>query len=224
MAEKILILGNSGTGKSTSLRSLDPETTFIIQCVNKKLPFKGWKSKYTQITESNPNGNLCFTNDYQDIWKKLKYINNKLPKIKTVIIDDAHYLMTDDFMNRVTQKVSKGEGYEKYNQIAFNFHSLLKTAENMRDNINVFFLAHTQTDDYGHRSIKTVGRLLDSMIVIEGLVSIILESSIKDGKYVFQTNKKDGTEPCKSPMGMFEELFIDNDLQYVIEKINEYDN
>ena len=90
MAEKILILGNSGTGKSTSLRNLDPDTTFIIQCVNKKLPFKGWKTKYTQITESNPNGNLCYTNDYQDIWKKLKYINNKMPKIKTVIIDDAH--------------------------------------------------------------------------------------------------------------------------------------
>lgn len=224
MAEKVFILGESGTGKSTSLRNLDPSSTFILQCVNKRLPFKGWKSKYKMISKENPKGNLAFSNDYDHIAKQLGYIHHNRPEIKLVIIDDSHYLMTDDFMSRVTQKVSKGEGYERYNQIGYNFYSLIKLIEVLRDDLIVVFMAHTQVNEDGHRSFKTVGKMLDNIIVLEGLATIILETSIKDKKYVFQTNKQDGTEPCKSPMGMFEDLFMDNDLKIVIDKIREYDN
>ena len=225
MAEKIFILGDSGTGKSTSLRNLKPEETFIIQCLNKKLPFKGWKSKYIDMNEENPNGNKSFSKDYTVIRKQLKYISNKRPEIKTIILDDSSYLLTDDFMTRVTQKVNKGEGFEKYNQIAHNFYSLLELVDTLREDLIVVFMAHTQTDDQGIRKFKTVGKLLDSMIILEGMVTIIIESSIKDGKYVFQTNKKDGTEPCKSPLEMFDEneLFIENDLNVVLDKIRKFD-
>ncbi len=226
MAEKIFLLGLSGTGKSTSLRNLNPEETFIIQCVKKKLPFKGYKDKYVDLSKDNPNGNKCFTKDYEKIGKQLKYLSNERKEIKTIILDDSSYLLTDDFMGRVTKKVSKGEGFEKYNQIAFNFYQLLDTIESLRDDLIVIFIAHTQLNDDGTRTFKTVGKLLDSMIVMEGLVTIVIESSIKDGRYVFQTNKKDGSEPCKTPHGMFEEdeLFIDNDLQVVLDRIEEFDN
>lgn len=224
MAEKIFVLGNSGTGKSTSLRNLNPEDTFILQCVNKKLPFKGWRSKYTKISKDNPNGNLSLSKNYDNLRKQLIYIHNKRKDIKVVIIDDSHYLMTGDFMNRITEKVSKGGGFEKYNQIAYNFYNLLELVENMRDDIIVFFIAHTQTNDDGTRSFKTVGKLLDNTIVLEGLATIILESKIREKKYVFQTNKIDGTEPCKAPLEMFEDIYIDNDLKEVINRIREYEN
>lgn len=223
MAEKVLILGNPGTGKSTSLETLNPEATFIIQSVVKRLPFKGWKNKYKMISQENPNGNLSITHDYETIEKQLKYIDSKRPEIKTVIIDDANYLMTEDLMARVPKKTLKGEAFEKYNQIAYNFHHLLKAVEPLRNDLIVVFLAHTQINDDGSRSFKTVGKLLDNTIVIEGLATIVLESVIKENKYLFQTNKIDGTEPCKTPKGMFEEKFISNDMQLVIEKIEEYD-
>lgn len=226
MAEKIFILGNSGTGKSTSLRNLNPEETFIIQCLNKKLPFKGWKSKYKNLTKEEPNGNKTFSKDYTTITKQLKYISEKRNEIKTVILDDSSYLLTEDFMSRITQKASGNSAFEKYNIIANNFYTLLNLIDELREDLVIVFIAHTQTDDDGTRHFKTVGKLLDNMIVLEGLVTIILESTIKEKHYMFQTNKKDGNEPCKSPMGMFEEdeLFIENDLQIVIEKIRNFDN
>lgn len=226
MAEKIFLLGNSGTGKSTSLRNLDEKETFIIQCVNKKLPFQGWKTKYTDISIENPSGNKVVSKDYSNIAKRLKYIDVKRKEIKTVIIDDSSYLLTNDFMTRIPQKTSGNAVFEKYNFIAHNFYTLLELVDSLRDDLIVVFIAHTQTEEDGSRKFKTVGKLLDNMIVLEGLVTIVLESSIRDNKYVFQTNKKAGNEPCKSPLGMFEEdeLFIDNDLNVVLKKIRNFDN
>ena len=175
MAEKIFILGNSGTGKSTSLRNLNPEDTFILQGVNKKLPFKGWKNKYTKISKENPKGNLSLSKNYDNLRKQLVYIHNKRKDIKIVIIDDSHYLMTGDFMNRITEKVSKGGGFEKYDPIAYNFYSILKLVWSIREDIIVL------TND-------------------------------------------DGTKPCKAPLKMFEDLYIDNNLKDVIDKIREYEN
>ena len=87
-------------------------------------------------------------------------------------------------------------------------------------------MAHTQTNEDGNRSFKSVGKLLDNMIVLEGLVTFVIESSIKENRYVFQTNNNDGTEPCKTPLGLFaeDEIFIDNDLKIVIDRIREFDN
>lgn len=223
MANRMFILGDSGTGKSTSMRNLDPKETFVLQCINKELPFKGWKKKYVKISKENMEGNRGFTKNYNNILKQLNYINDSRKEIKTIVIDDSNYLMTDDFMGRVMTKTAKGEAFQKYNEMAFNFYNLMNVIESLRDDLTVIMMSHTQTDDYGNRTFKTVGKLLDNTIVLEGLVSVILETCIKEGEYKFQTNLIDGTEPCKTPLGMFEDKFIDNDLKSVIDRIREYE-
>lgn len=223
MANRMFILGSTGTGKSTSLRNLDPKETFILQCVDKELPFKGWKKKYSKISKENLEGNRGFTKNYSSIMKQLNYINASRKEIKYIIIDDSNYLMTEDFMSRVMTKTAKGEAFQKYNEMAYNFYSLMNLIESLRGDLTVVMLAHTQTSDEGNRTFKTVGKLLDNTIILEGLVSVILETHIKEGEYKFQTNQLDGSEPCKTPLGMFDDKFIDNDLKLVIDRIKEYD-
>jgi len=223
MAQCLFILGDSGSGKSTSLRNLNPEEVFILQAIKKQLPFKGWKKNYTVLTRENPSGNLGFSPDYKTAIHQLKYISEKTNK-KIVIVDDSNYLMTNDFMSRVMEKATKGDVFSKYNEMAYNFHNLTKVIENLRDDLTVVLMAHTQTNDDGNRTFKTIGKLLDDKIKLEGLVSIILETKIKDGRYVFQTNKIDGSEPCKTPLEMFDDIYIDNDLQDVINVITDYEN
>lgn len=227
MANKIFVLGNTGTGKSTALRNLDPDTTFILQCVKKQLPFPGWKGKYKKVSKG-PNGltgNLGYSPNYTKALEQLKFIGDHMKHIKTIILDDSNYLMTNDFMGRVTEKTVKGEAFKKYNEMAYNFHYLIQfITDNLSDDINVIIMSHTQENDNGTRSFKTVGKLLDGTVNLEGLVSYIFESKLKEGRYVFQTNLVDGYEPCKTPMGCFEEKFIDNDLKVILEKIHNYEN
>jgi len=222
MAEKVFIEGYTGTGKSYSLRNLDPNKTFIIQVVKKMFPFKGGKSKYKLITKENPHGNLARCKDYSGITKILKYVNSQRPEIEVIILDDIHYVITKDYMKRIPDKEAKGDTYKKFGEMAYNFDFLLNIAEDLRDDLYIFFLAHTQVNSDGSRSFKTIGKMLDEKIVLEGLVSIVLESKRREDKYVFQTNLSDSSEPCKSPYGMFEELYIDNDLNEVLNKIKEF--
>ena len=216
MAELVMVLGTSGTGKSTSLRNLNPEETFVIQAAKKALPFKGWKKKFNE-------SNLFFSKDYAMIKKTIKFINEKRPNIKQIVIDDSSYLLTDDFMKRIPHKATGGEVFEKYNEIGYNFYNLISMVEKLRDDLFVVFIAHTDTSDNGQKHFKVVGKMLTNMVVLEGKATYILESGVESGKYFFKTNSFDFGDIAKTPMGMFKEIEIENDLNMVLEKIKEYE-
>lgn len=226
MATSTLVIADSGSGKSTSIRNLNPEETFIINIANKPLPFKGWKSKYKQISKDNPSGNLTSTSTSVGIMKALKHVNDKMPHITNVVVDDWQYMSSFEYFDRANEK-----GYEKFTQIASNLAQVAKMPKDLREDLYIFFLTHSEesTDINGHRKVKakTVGKMIDNTLTLEGLFSIVLfGKAIKqeDGtlEYVFET-QTNGENTCKSPMGMFDELTIPNDLQYVKECILEYD-
>lgn len=228
MADLIAVVGASGSGKSTSLRNLDPKTTFIINVAGKALPFKGFKKNYT-LLKQNPetkkfSGNLYNTSDVIKIAQVLKVIDKTRPEIKTVILEDAQYLMSFEAMDRANEK-----SYDKFTQIASNFYSVLKEAMNMREDLKVCVLTHSENTGDGinpNYKIKTVGKMLDNMITLEGLFTYVLFTSLVknvDGdiehKFITQS---DGTTTAKTPMDCFKDFHIDNDLQFVIEQIDKY--
>lgn len=225
MSNLIAVVGASGSGKSSSIRTLNPEETFIINVASKPLPFKGWRSKYKIWNKDNPEGNYINTSDVSVINKILSYINTKRPEIKNVIIEDSQYIMAFEYMDRAAEK-----GFQKFTDIAQKFYSVLKSGISLRDDLNIIVTCHSEnigTPDDPQYKIKTLGKLLDNSITVEGLFTYVLFADIRrdddeGAKYVFQTNS-DGTTTAKSPMGCFEDEYIPNDLQYVIDKIKEYD-
>lgn len=225
MANLIAIVGASGVGKSSSIRNLDSTQTFIINVASKPLPFKGWRSKYSIWNKDNPTGNYINTSNVQTIGQILNYINTKRPEIKNVIIEDSQYLMAFEYMDRAQEK-----GFQKFSDIAQKFYNVLKAGIMMRDDLNVIMTCHSEnvgTADEPQFKIKTLGKMLDNSITVEGLFTYVFFAGIRRGEddkpeYVFQTHS-DGTTTAKSPMGCFEEDYIPNDLEYVLEKIAEYD-
>jgi len=217
MANLVGIMGESGSGKSTSIRSLDPKETFVINVEGKSLPFRGWKKKYSLISKDNPEGNMFSTDRVDTMLKILKQINTTLKHVKTIVIDDAQYVMSNEFMRRASEK-----GYEKFTEIGKNFYDILDFCKGLRSDLNVFILTHTETTDSGLTKFKTIGKMLDDKVTLEGKFTIVLKTSVVDGKYTFQT-QTNGNDRVKSPMGMFDQQFIDNDLQLVIDAIKEYE-
>ena len=224
MANAIIILGKSGTGKSSSIRTLDPKETVILNVLGKRLPFKNSNRMY------NPDNKNSFQVDnYQDVNNMLDNINKSAPHVKNVIIDDAIYVMRKEFF-----KKAKETGYGKFTELAQHFQSTIQTIENMRQNLNVFLLLHSEdvVNDKiitGYK-VSTVGSLVDSQYNPVEVVPMVLLSSIKyddKGKptYGFYTHRcMEGTIeiPAKSPDGMFEEDFIPNDLGVVVKAMTEY--
>ncbi|RPD83340.1 ATP-binding protein [Neisseria weixii] len=215
MAILTMILGESGTGKTTSLRNLNPENTALIQIVRKPLPFKpkGWQvraentgSGWERVSDS---GNIYVTD-------AAEVICANLPKIKKdiIVIDDFQYLMANEFMRGVTTEAKGNEQFMKFNRIAKNAWDVITTAANLSPGKRVYILSHTQTDDFGKTKVKTVGKLLDEKITLEGLFSIVLRTEAANGNYSFRT-QNNGMDTVKSPMGMFESPNIPNDLQAV---------
>lgn len=209
MGTATLILGESGTGKSTSLRNLDPSKTLLIQCVNKPLPFpsKEWKIR----NKDNPNGNLYRTDKTENI---VKALTNALHEI--IVIDDYQAVMVNELMAKSNER-----GYEKFTSIGKNAWTIFNAAGSGSDTRRVYMLAHTQTDDFGSIRMKTVGKLVDSTIVPEGYFTIVLRTNVSNGKYSFST-QSNGNDCCKSPMGMFDTNEIENDLAMVDATICEY--
>ena len=225
MAQSVLIIADSGTGKSTSIRTLDPKETFIINIANKPLPFKGWKSKYTQISKENKDGNLTSASSSAGIVKAIQHVDKNMPNIKTLVVDDWQYMSSFEYFDRANEK-----GYDKFTQIAANLAMVAKLPKDLRDDLTVFFLTHSEdsTDINGNRKVKakTIGKMIDNTLTLEGLFSIVLFGKVNkndDGEllYGFET-QNNGENTCKSPMGMFEEFFIPNDLQLVKDCIEEY--
>jgi len=209
MSIAALILGNSGTGKSTSLRNLDPSKTLLIQCIKKPLPFRatGWKTRITMKSD----GNVIQTSDPLMIEKLLRQSPHEI-----VVIDDYQAVMVNSLMNR-----SSETGYTKFTDIAKDAWNVFNAAGDLAAHRRVYILAHTQTDDFGQVRMKTVGKMVDNTLVPEGYFTIVLRTEVVNNNYKFST-QTNGQDCAKSPMGMFTDTHIDNDLAQVDEAIQEF--
>ena len=226
MAELIAIVGESGSGKTTSIRNLNPEHTFIISTTGKRPGIKGVNKKYPTfcINDGKMSGNFFATSNVDQIGKMLQIIDKKMPQITTVVIDDYQYVMGFEAMDRAKEK-----SYDKFTDMAQHAYQVLKTAMNMRDDLYVVVSTHSEnTGDRinPYNKMKTLGKMLDSVITLEGLFTYVLFTTIQrddNGKslYKFITNS-DGTCTAKSPMDLFSETYVDNDLEMVISRIKEY--
>lgn len=212
MSTSCLIYGESGTGKSTSIRTMNPTETFLIRVIDKPLPFRKAKEMY----KSGNSGNMLVTDDAKKILSLIQRISDNGDHIKTVIIDDFQYVMANEFMRRANET-----GYTKFTEIGLNAWNIFMCANKLRADLVIIFLSHCEVTDAGITKFKTIGRMLDEKITVEGLFTIVLQSVVRDGEYKFMT-KNNGHNTVKSPMEMFESDLIDNDLNNVSEKIRSY--
>lgn len=214
MSISVMILGESGTGKSTSLRNLDPQHTLLIQTVRKPLPFRSneWKS----CTKENPSGSVLVTDNSASIVNAMQRTKREI-----IVIDDFQYLLANEFMRRVTDQETGNGAFAKYNEIARHAWDVLMASTSLPEFKRVYILSHTSTDDFGKTKIKTIGKLLDEKIVMEGLVTIVLRTQVQNGNYLFST-RNSGSDTVKSPLGLFDDELIDNDLATVDAQIFNY--
>jgi hypothetical protein len=222
----ILVIGKSGTGKTTSLENLPPKETFIIQCTKKDLPFKGAKKNFTKFSKENADGNLLVTDKSGVIIKTLEHINNNRKDIKYVVIDDFVYSMANEFVRRGHEK-----GFDKWNDIGISAAQILQyVTNNMRDDISIALFNHPSeyTDPSGvkQEKFKTLGNLVDDKLNPEGMFSTVLYTDVTkndDGKmeYGFLTQNT-GLNTGKSPRGMFKKSKIPNDLKLVFDAMDAY--
>lgn len=223
MASKLIgIVGATGTGKSTSIKHLNPEETYIINVAKKELPFKGSEKLY-----NNEKRNYKEVDDANEIARLLRTISDKAPHIKNIIIEDSNYIMGFNIVSKATEV-----GYTKFSLMAKDMVELFREARKLRDDIKVFYLSHPETiedggDIIGYK-IKTAGKLIDNQVLLEGLLTVCLYTYVEENKdgsasYNFITNRFK-KYPAKSPDGMFDEVKIPNNLQYVCDKLDEYYN
>lgn len=211
MSEAILIMGESGTGKSASLMDLDPQKTMLIQTVKKRLPFK---SSHWKKLDKDGLGSVVVTDNWAKIISGMKK-SSELGK-EIVVVDDFQYLLSNEFMNRIGEK-----GYDKFNDLAHHAWSVINEAKKGPDNLRVYFLTHTDTDDLGNTRMKTMGKLLNEKIALEGLFTIVLKTMVMNGSYFFST-KNNGKDTVKSPIGLFEDDKIENNLKLIDDMICDY--
>lgn len=204
MATKILVLGDSGTGKSTSLRNMDESRVFVISCAGKPLPFRNRFEQYKPSYER-------MTQDVQQLIAQFAETDKDV-----LVIDDAQYLMSFQYMRRIQEG-----GWDKFNDIQGDFFNILLDCDYLPDNVVVYILAHTEHTQDGREKIKTIGKMLDEKITIEGLFTTVLKTFVVDGKYYFATQNS-GNDTVKSPLGLFPTYAIDNDLAYVDLAIRNY--
>jgi hypothetical protein len=223
MASKLIgIVGATGTGKSTSIKHLDPKETYIINVAKKELPFKGSEKLY-----NTENKNYKEVDDAIEITRLLKTISEKAPHIKNIIIEDSNYIMGFNIVSKATEV-----GYTKFSLMAKDMVDLFREARRLRDDIKVFYLTHPETiedggDIIGYK-IKTAGKLIDNQVLLEGLLTVCLYTHVEESKdgvvtYSYLTNRFK-KYPAKSPDGMFDQIKIPNDLSYIAKKLDEYYN
>lgn len=215
MSTVVCIMGESGSGKTTSMRALDPKTTLYLDCDKKGLSWKGWKAQYNK-----ENANYIVTDDPNEVLKSLAIVNksDKYKHIKTIVIDTLNGIMIADEMRRMNEK-----NYDKWADLAASVYAIIDFALIMREDLTVVFVAHTQTerDDSGYAftRIKTSGRKLDK-ICLESKFTTVLLAKCVDGKYVFETQSNFST--AKSPMGCFDSKEIENDITVVLKALEEF--
>ena len=198
MAVLVMIYGQSGTGKSTSMRNFTNDEVAVINVSGKPLPFRSKLTTYDT-----------------DSYTKISSALNKIER-KSIVIDDATYLMVNEFM-----RTAKVTGYQKYTDMAVNFNSLVAQASQLASDKIVYFLGHSDLKDDGTEHFKTIGKMLDNYVTVEGKFTIVLKTVVQDGKYYFSTHNS-GQDTVKSPLGMFEDNYVDNDLKAVDTIIREY--
>lgn len=202
MAQMLLIMGESGTGKSTSMRNCDPAITAVVNPVGKPLPFKG---KFTMLNSETESRKICkFMKEQAAAGKKL------------IVVDDFQYILSVPYMNRI-----KENGWDKWNDFGANYFEIIEVCKELPDDVVVAYMTHTETLENGVTTIKLIGKLLREKITIEGLFTIVLRTGVNEGKYYFYTQNS-GKDTVKSPMGMFPAYAIDNDLNYVADKIRNF--
>ncbi len=218
MSNLTLVIGESGTGKSTSMANLDCKETFVINVINKPMPFRGSQKKYIPIKNWNDKeGNLYASDDYEQIMNCIKMVNQTRPEIKTLIIDDFQYVMGNEFMRRCLER-----GYDKFSEIGSHAWMIMTLLKNLRGDLDSFVLSHSEPNELGKMKIKTIGKMLDDKISLEGMVTTLLQTEVQDGKYSFVT-QGDARHIAKSPMGMLDRT-IPNDLSIVKARMNAYFN
>ena len=196
----ILLMGGSGTGKSSSLRNLPAEETAIINVTNKAMPFK-----------NKNNIKVVNCNNYEQMIKAILGTKKRI-----VVVDDSSYMMTFENFDKATNK-----GYDKFTNMAVNYYNLITTPQHCQGEKIIYFICHEEIDENMVAHPKTIGKMLSQQLVIEGLFTVVLRSLIKNNEYVFQVHN-DGTSVAKSPMDMWEEDFIPNDLLEVDKVVREY--
>ena len=202
MANKILIMGESGTGKSTSMRNFGSDEIAIVNPVGKPLPLRGKFDTLNGATESR---------------KITQFMDKAVADGKKVIVvDDFQYILSVPYMNRI-----KEAGWDKWNDFGDNYFTILNHVNEMPEDVNVYFLTHTETLENGITTIKLIGKLLREKITIEGLFTIVLQTQVNEGNYYFLTQNS-GKNTVKSPMGMFQDYSIENDLKFVDDVIRNY--
>jgi len=223
MSSKLVgIVGSTGTGKSTSIKHLNPEETYIINVAKKELPFKGSEKLYNV-----ENKNYKELDDANEISRLLKAISEKAPHIKNIMIEDSNYIMGFSMVAKATET-----GFTKFSVMAKDMVDLFRTARQLRDDITVFYLSHPEEimdgqDVIGYK-IKTAGKLIDNQVLLEGLLTVCLYTTVEENKdgttnYQLLTNRYRKI-PAKSPDGMFPELKIPNNLQLVADSLKNYYN
>lgn len=202
MAQKILIMGESGTGKSTSMRNCDPATTAVVNPVGKPLPFK---AKFDML------------NNKTDARKITRYMKEQAAAgKKLIVVDDFQYILAVPYMNRI-----KETGWDKYNDFGANYFEIIDVCKDLPDDVVVVYMTHLETLDNGLTTVKLIGKLLREKITIEGLFTVVLRTGVNEGKYYFYTQNS-GKDTVKSPLGMFPVYAIENDLAYVVDKVRNY--
>lgn len=214
MATGILIIGNSGAGKSTSLRKLNPAETLIINADKKSLPWRGWKKDYNK-----ENKNYIVEADAKKIQGYLLHVNDSMPHIKNVVIDTLNGVML-----AVEMAERKANTFSDWKELAVNIYGICDMIGTLRDDLNIICTAHAQTEltDSGYQftHMKTSGKKLEK-IVVESKFTHVFIAKGNQGKFVFETHANNST--AKTPMGLFEEDEIPNNVQYIIKKIKEYE-
>lgn len=203
------MLGESGSGKSASLRNFDPTKTLLIQAIPKPMPFKN--AQWKLFDKDTKQGNIFVTDKATDILMLMQGT-----KKKVIVIDDFQYVMANEFMRRSDER-----GYDKFTEIGRNAWNILCMAGALPPDVRVYILTHTDTNDAGRIKVKTIGKMLDEKITVEGMFTVVVRCVVRDGEFLF-TTRNNGSDTVKTPMGLFDSEVIDNDLAAVDKAICEY--
>ncbi len=231
MGLRIAVVGEPATGKSTGIfpnkdigiKGLNPKETVILSFSGKQLPIRGANVMYPRDKKISEGGNHMHIQNVKALPDIIRFVSESRPEIKNIVLEDMQYSVAFEYMNRAKEK-----DYAKFIDIGVNFSRWMEEAQNAREDLKVFIIWHPEKDKEGVYSMKTVGNMISQYLTPEGLMDIILYTSHEKGangaiEYYYITNF-DGTYGARSPMGMFKELHIPNDLGYVVDKVNEYYN
>lgn len=228
MSNVICLAGLSNTGKSTSLKYLEPSETFIVSCTNKQLQIPGFRKKYIKVSveDGQLKGNWLVSNSYERIAKILKVVSQSRPDIKTVVIDDLNYLLSNEIMSTAEEK-----GYEKFTRQAKNYYDIINNAQNLRDDLTVVMISHIindGTDIEPFWKLYTSGKMLDKTVNLDGLFSYILytDKYVDDNdevQYRIMT-RTNGNDTCRSVAGCFADKYIEPNMKLVIDTINKFES